>query len=36
MKILTEKLSCKPVQVIGRKVVIYRASKNNPKIVLPK
>jgi len=36
MQILTEKLSCEPVQVIGRKVVIYRASKNDPKIVLPK
>lgn len=33
---LCEKLSCEPVQVIGRKVVIYRKSQNDPVIELPK
>ncbi len=35
MRILTEKLGCEAVQVIGRKVVVYRPSANNPKITLP-
>jgi RNA-binding protein len=35
MNILTEKLNCAPVQVIGRRVVVYRASKDDPKITLP-
>ena len=29
-------LQCEPVQVIGRKIVIYRESKNGKKIELPK
>lgn len=33
---LCESLDCEPVQVIGRKVVIYRQSSENPVIVLPK
>lgn len=35
MSILTEKLGCAAVQVIGRRVVVYRASKDDPKIILP-
>ncbi|MGI6717029.1 MAG: YhbY family RNA-binding protein [Eubacteriales bacterium] len=34
--LLCEKLGCDPVQVIGRKVVVYRPSREEPKIVLPK
>lgn len=33
--ILAERTRSQVVQVIGRKIVLYRASKNNPKIVLP-
>lgn len=29
-------LGCEPVQTIGRKVVVYRKSENNPRIVLPR
>ena len=38
MVTLCEKLGCEPVQVIGRKVVIYRQSskEENRKIVLPR
>lgn len=36
MSILTEALECEAVQVIGRKLVLYRESKENKKIVLPK
>ena len=35
MQSLCELLRCEPVQVIGRKVVIYRSSKEKPTIVLP-
>ncbi len=36
MSELCDRLDCEPVQVIGRKVVIYRPSVKNPSIVLPK
>ena len=35
-QMICEELGCDPVQVIGSKVVIYRESKNNPQIELPK
>jgi RNA-binding protein len=35
MQALCDLLRCEPVQVIGRKVVIYRPSKEKPTIVLP-
>lgn len=36
MALLTEALGCEAVQVIGRKLVLYRESKENKKIVLPR
>lgn len=33
---LAERTHSAVVQVIGRKIVIYRANKDNPKIILPK
>ncbi|MBR6796029.1 MAG: ribosome assembly RNA-binding protein YhbY [Clostridia bacterium] len=36
MTLLTEALGCEAVQVIGRKLVLYRESKENKKIVLPR
>lgn len=33
---LVEMLDAEPVQVIGRKIVIYRESENNKQIVIPK
>ena len=36
MALLTEALRCEAVQVIGRKLVLYRESKENKKIVLPR
>ena len=33
---ICERLGCEGVQSIGNKIVLYRASKNNPKIELPK
>lgn len=32
---ICERLGCEGVQSIGNKIVIYRKSKNNPKIELP-
>lgn len=32
---LSEKLGCESVQVIGRKIVLYRESKENKHIILP-
>lgn len=29
-------LGCEPVQVIGRKISVYRPSKDDPRIVLPR
>ncbi len=34
--ILSERTKSQVVQVIGRKIVLYRQAKENPKIVLPK
>lgn len=34
--ILHERTHSEPVQVIGKRVVLYRPSKENPSIVLPK
>lgn len=34
-EVLTSRTHSEPVQVIGRKIVIYRMSKDNPKIMLP-
>ena len=34
--LISERTKSEVVQVIGRKIVLYRPSKNNPKIVLPK
>lgn len=36
MTLLTEALGCEAVQIIGRKLVLYRESKENKKIVLPR
>ncbi|WP_300260464.1 ribosome assembly RNA-binding protein YhbY [Clostridium sp.] len=33
---ICERLGCEGVQSIGNKIVLYRESKNNPKIELPK
>ena len=33
-KCLAEKVGAEPVQVIGNKIVLYKKSKNNPKIEL--
>lgn len=33
---LCEMLGCEPVQVIGRRLSVYRPSKEDPKIVLPR
>ncbi|MDK0982101.1 ribosome assembly RNA-binding protein YhbY [Clostridium perfringens] len=33
---ICERLGCEGVQSIGNKIVLYRVSKNNPKIELPK
>ena len=33
---ICERLGCEGVQSIGNKIVLYRASKNNPKIEFPK
>lgn len=35
-EVLCSKLNCEGVQRIGSKIVLYRASKENPKIELPK
>ncbi len=35
-EVLGERTHSQVVQVIGRKIVLYRAAKENPKIVLPK
>jgi len=35
-EILCEELGCEGIQAIGSKLVIYRKSKKNPKIELPK
>lgn len=32
---ITARTKSEPVQVIGRKIVIYRMSKDNPEIMLP-
>ncbi len=32
---LCAQLACEPVQVIGRKIVVYRAAREKPQIVLP-
>lgn len=34
--ILAERTGSEVVQVIGRKIVLYKADKDNPKIILPK
>ncbi len=34
--VLSERTRSQVVQVIGRKIVLYRQAKENPKIVLPK
>lgn len=35
-EILCRAADCEAVQVIGRKIVLYRASEKDPQIVLPK
>lgn len=35
-EIISERTQSIPVQVIGKKVILYRKSKNQPKINLPK
>ncbi|WP_058485349.1 ribosome assembly RNA-binding protein YhbY [Defluviitalea phaphyphila] len=34
--ILCERTRSQPVQIIGKKIVLYRPSKENPSIILPK
>ena len=34
-EVISERTHSVPVQVIGKKIVLYKASKQNPKIVLP-
>ena len=36
MEAIQPLLGCEAVQVIGRKIVLYRESKENKKIILPK
>ena len=36
MGILTERLGCEPVQVIGRKITVYRPNHEKPVIILPR
>ncbi|OON97166.1 MAG: RNA-binding protein [Epulopiscium sp. Nele67-Bin005] len=36
MEMLSARTQSVPVQVIGKKLVIFKPSKNNPKITLPK
>lgn len=36
MPMLCEALGCEAVQVIGRRLSVYRPSKKDPRIVLPK
>ncbi|MFA9399388.1 MAG: ribosome assembly RNA-binding protein YhbY [Clostridiaceae bacterium] len=36
IQIISEKIKCEPVQAIGNKMVIYKRSKDKPKIELPK
>lgn len=33
--VLGERTNCIPVQVIGKKIVLYKPAKKNPKIILP-
>jgi len=35
-QMVAERTSAQLVQVIGRKIVLYKANKDNPQIVLPK
>lgn len=34
-QILSERTKSIPVQVIGKKIILYKADKKNPKIILP-
>lgn len=34
--IICSKIGCEGIQAIGNKIVLYKESKNNPKIELPK
>ena len=34
--IICSKIGCEGIQAIGNKIVLYKKSKNNPKIELPK
>lgn len=34
-EVLSERTNCIPVQVIGKKIVLYKPAKKNPKIILP-
>jgi RNA-binding protein len=34
--IICEKVNCEGIQAIGKKIVLYRRSKKNPKIEIPK
>ncbi len=36
LQILSERTGSEPVQVIGRKMVLYKPNRKDPKIILPK
>ncbi|NLI90443.1 MAG: ribosome assembly RNA-binding protein YhbY [Epulopiscium sp.] len=36
MKVLSARTQSLPIQIIGRKIILYRPSKDKPKIQLPK